>query len=76
MVIVLTIAALDSARKLDDWILGRADLQLRFQAESAARFPQIVGVCVSIRSGADGDDGDGDDGDGGVGDGDHSARST
>ena len=55
--------------------------------ESAARFPPIVGVCVRIRSGADGDDGDGDDGDGddgdgddgdgdGVGDGDHSTRST
>ena len=48
-----------------------------FPAESAARFPSIVGVCVRIRSGADGDDGDGDDGDGdGVGDGDHSIRST
>jgi len=60
--------------------------------ESAARFPPIVGVCVRIRSNADGDDGDGDDGDGddgdgddgdgddgdgdGVGDGDHSTRST
>jgi len=36
-----------------------------------------VGVCVRIRSGADGVDGDGDDSDGdGVGDGDHSTRST
>ena len=51
-----------------------------------------MGVCVRIRSAADGDDGDGDDGDGddgdgdngngdnsdgdGVGDGDHSTRST
>jgi hypothetical protein len=57
-----------------------------FPAESAARFPRIVGVCVHIRSGADGDDcngnGDGDgDGDGvgvgdGVGEGDHTTRST
>jgi len=63
-----------------------------FPAESAARFPQIVGVCVRIWAGADGDDGNGDDGNGddgngdagdgddgdgdGVGDGDHSTRST
>jgi len=38
--------------------------------ESAARFPPILGVCVRIRSGADGHDGDGDDGDGHDGDGD------
>ena len=50
-------------------------------ADSAACFPRIVGVCVRIWAGADGDDGDGDDGDGddgdeeGVGDGDHSTRS-
>jgi len=50
---VLTIAALDSAGKVGNWILGRADLRLRFPAESAARFPPIVGVCVRIRSGAD-----------------------
>ena len=36
-----------------------------FPAESAARFPPILGVCVRIRSGADG-----------VGDGDHNTRST
>jgi hypothetical protein len=48
-----------------------------FPAESAACFPRIVGVCVRIWAGADGDDGDGDDGDGdGVGDGAHSTRST
>ena len=41
-----------------------------------------MGVCVRIRSGADGDDGNGDDGDGdvrdgdGIGDGYHSTRST
>ena len=54
--------------------------------ESAACFPQIVGVCVRIWARDDddgngddgnGDDGNGDDGDGdGVGDGDHSTRST
>jgi hypothetical protein len=47
--------------------------------ESAARFPPIVGVCVRIRSGADGngDEGHGDVGDGvGVGDGNHSIRSN
>jgi hypothetical protein len=37
-----------------------------FRAESAARFPPIMGVGVHIRFGANGDDGDGD-GDG-VGD--------
>jgi hypothetical protein len=51
-----------------------------FPAESAARFPPIVGICIRIQSrvdgndddGADGDvdDGDGDDGDGNDGDGD------
>jgi hypothetical protein len=54
--------------------------------ESAACFPQIVGVCVHIFASADcndgncddgdGDDGDGDDRDDGVGDGHHSTRST
>ena len=45
--------------------------------ESAARFPPIVGVCVNIWSGVDGNGGDGDDGDGdGVGDGNYSTRST
>jgi len=58
-----------------------------FPAESAACFQQVVGVCVCIWTGADGDDGDGDDGYGddgdgddcdgdGVGDGNHSNRST
>jgi hypothetical protein len=44
-----------------------------FSAESAASFPSVLGVCKSIRSGADGDDGDGVNGDGagdGAGDGD------
>ena len=56
---------------------GEQTSDSEFPAESAARFPLIVGVCAHIRSGADGDDGHGDDGDGdGVGDGDHSTRST
>jgi len=80
MVMVLTIAALDTAGKVDNWILVRADLRLRSPAESAVCFPRNVGVCVRIWAGADGgddDDGDGDDGDGdGVGDGDHSTRRT
>jgi len=38
--------------------------------ECAAHFPSIVGLCVHILSGADGDGGDGDDGDGDDGDGD------
>jgi len=29
---VLTIAALDSAGKVDNWIVGRADLRLRFSS--------------------------------------------
>jgi len=41
-----------------------------FPAESAACFPQIVGVCVHIWAGADGDDGNGDDGNGDDGEGD------
>jgi len=62
------------------WTIGSWGEQISdsdFPAESAARFPPIVGVCVRIWSGTDGDDGDGDDGDGdGVGDGDHSTRRT
>jgi len=45
--------------------------------ESAARFRSIVGVCVRIPFGADGDDGHSDDGHcDGVSDGDHSIRSA
>ena len=81
MAMVLTIAALDSDGKVDNWILGREISDSDFPAESAAHFPSIVGVCACIQSGADGDYGDGDghdddrDGDG-VGDGDYSTRST
>jgi len=83
---VLTIAALDTAGTVDNWILGRADLLLRFSNGICCLVPTDCGrMCgVNIRSGADGDDcdcdGDGDsDGDGdGVGDSysDHSIRST
>jgi len=62
---VLTIAALDSAGKVDNWILGRADLRLSFSVESAVSFPSILGVCVRIRSKADSRNSDSDsDGDG------------
>jgi len=48
-----------------------------FPKESAARFPPIVGVCVHIWLGADGDGGDGDESHGdGVGDGNYSTRCT
>jgi hypothetical protein len=51
-----------------------------FPMESTACFPLIVGVCVHIWSGANGDGGnggDGDDGnDDGVGDGNYSTRNT
>jgi hypothetical protein len=66
---VLTIAALDTAGNVDIWISGRADLRLSFSGESAASFPSILGVCVRIRSGADGDDGDGASDGAGDGDG-------
>jgi hypothetical protein len=60
--------------------LGEQISDSDFPAESAARFPSIVGVCVHICSEADSDAGDGDgdddsDGDG-VGDGNYSTRST
>jgi len=67
---VLTFAALDSGGKIDNWILGGVDLQLRFQAKSAACILQIVGVCVRIRAEADVDDGNGGDGNGDDGNGD------
>jgi len=77
---VFTIAALDTAGTVDNLILGRADLRLRFSNGICCPLPTDCGhMCgVHIRSGADGDDcdcdGDGDgDGDGdsdGDGDGD------
>jgi hypothetical protein len=73
MVMVLTILVLYSTGKGDNSILGRADLALRFPAESITRFQLIGGLCVPIRSGADGDHGNGN----GVGDSysDYSTRS-
>ena len=32
ILMVLTIVALDSVEKVDNWILGRADLRLRFSS--------------------------------------------
>jgi len=62
---VLTISALDSAGKVDNGIWGEQISGSDFLAESAARFPSILGVCVRIRSRVDGDDSDGNgDGDG------------
>jgi hypothetical protein len=80
MVTVLTIVALDSAGMVDNSNLGRADLRLRLSSRICCLLPIQCGVCVRIRSGADGDDGNGNgngDGDGvGVGDSDYSTRST
>jgi len=77
---VLTIVILDSAGMVDNWIMTRTDPVSDLPAESAARYPPVVGICGRIPSGADGDNGDGDgdgDGDGnGVGDGDRSTGST
>jgi len=81
---VFTIAALDTAGTVDNLILRRADLRLRFSKEICCPLPTDCGrMCgVHIRSGADGDDCDcDDDGDGdgdGVGDSysDHSIRIT
>jgi len=36
---VLTIAALDSAGKVDNWFLGRADLRLRFSRRICCLLP-------------------------------------
>jgi len=71
---VLTIAPLDSAGKVDNWILGRADLRLRFFCGICCPLPIDFGRMCARSDRGDGDDGDGD-GDG-VGDGDHSTRST
>jgi len=67
---VLPLAALDCGGKIDNWILGAVDLQLRFPVKSAACILRIVGVCVHIRAEADVDDGNGGDGNGDDGDGD------
>ena len=80
---VLTLAALDSVGMVDNWILGRADLRLRFSRGICCLLPTDCGCMCAYLGRADGDDGDGDDGDGddgdgdgGDGDGDHSTRST
>jgi len=59
--------SLDCAGKVDNWIWGEQISGSDFLAESAARFPSVLGVCVRIRSRVDGDDSDSDgDGDGNV----------
>jgi len=81
---VLTIAAGDSAGKIDNGIWGRADLRLSYASRFYRSFPSIVGVYVHIQSRADGNEGDGDgvgngNGNGNVdgdSDGKHSTRST
>jgi len=40
---VLTIASLDSAGKVDNWILGRADLRLRFSCGISCLLPADFG---------------------------------
>jgi len=84
---VLTIAALDSVGMIDNWTLGRADLQLRLSSSVCCVLSTDCG-CMSAHSGwADGNDGNGDDGNGDAGNGDdsdgdsvgdckHSTRST
>jgi len=74
---VLTIVALDSAGKVDYWILGRADLRLSFLSGICSQVPDDFGhMCAhSVRAdgGHDGDgncDGDGDGNGDGDGDGD------
>ena len=50
-VMVLTIAALDSAGKVDNWILGRADLRLGFSSRICCPLPIDCGrMCAhSVR---------------------------
>jgi hypothetical protein len=64
---VLTIATLDTAGKVDNWILGGADLRLSFLSGICSQFPVDFG---RMRTHSDGDDDYGDsdgngDGDGG-----------
>jgi hypothetical protein len=67
---VLTIAALDTAGKVDNWILGRADLRLSFLSGICSQFPVGFGRMRTHSVRADGDDGDGDSDGNGDGDGD------
>jgi len=80
-VMVLTIAASDSARMVSNWILERADLPLRFSSGICCMPPINFGYMwvhsvLGQRWWWQWYDGNGDDGDGVVGDGDHSNRST
>jgi len=76
---VLTIAALDSAGEVDNWILGRADLRLSFLSGICSQFPFDFGRMCAHADGhdCDGDgNGDGDGDDDGDGDGDADADGT
>jgi hypothetical protein len=47
MVMMLTIAALDSAGKVDNWILWRADLRLSYLSGICSHIPVDFGrMCV------------------------------
>jgi hypothetical protein len=63
---VLTIAALDSAGKVDNWQISDSV----FSVESAVSFPSILGVYVRIRSKADSRNSDSDSDSDSDGDGD------
>jgi hypothetical protein len=49
---------IQAREKIGSW--GEQISDAHCQAESAARIPPIVGVCVRFQSWADGDDGDSD----------------
>jgi hypothetical protein len=51
-IMVLTIAALDSAGMVDNWILGTADLQLRFSSGICSLLPTDCGcMCAHLGRG-------------------------
>ena len=55
----MTIAIFKSTGMVENRILGRADLQVRFSGEICCPQPLIVGVCVCSQSGADCDNANG-----------------
>jgi len=67
---VLTIGDLDSVGMVYNWILGIADLWLRYSSRICCLLPTNSGRLCALWAGAHGDDGNGDDGDGDDGDGD------
>jgi len=60
--------------QIESW--GVQICNLDFEVESAAIFPPIVGICVRIQSGADGNNGNGDGGNGDDGNGDNVSDRT